>query len=109
MFFRSKPCFPFVFTSSFLSLQFRLITVVTKPFFVLMLNSEDYFLRINLVGRSCPHRIENHSIARFYDVPISFVCKRFAGTILNSCNDLANLWHMMRNYISLKPQMEIVS
>ena len=65
-------------------------TVITKSFFVLMVDSENYFLTINLVGRSCPHRIENDSIARFWshDMPVSCVCKRVAGTILNSCNGL---------------------
>ena len=65
-------------------------TVITKSFFVLMLDSEDYFLTMNVVGRSCPHRIENDLTARFWshDMPTSCVCKRVAGTILNSCNDL---------------------
>ena len=34
-------------------------TVITKSFFVLMLDSEGYFLTINVIGRSCPHRILN--------------------------------------------------
>ena len=57
-----------------------------KSLFVLMLDSKGYFLTINVVGRSCPHRIENDSIARFWshDMP---------GTILNSCDDLANIQH----------------
>ena len=65
-------------------------TVIAKSFFVLILNSEDYFLTFNVVGRSCPHRIENDSMARFWshDMPISCVCKRVAGTILSSCNDI---------------------
>ena len=28
--------------------------------------------------------------------------------VLNSCNDLVNIQHVMRNYVSLKPQMVIV-
>ena len=43
----------------FQSLKLRLNTVVTKLLFILMLDSEGYFLAINVVGRSCPHRIEN--------------------------------------------------
>ena len=88
MFLRSKPCFPFVFTSNFcifvISPDYD--TVITKSFFVLMLDSEGYFLTIDIVGRSCPHSIENDSIARFllHDMPISCVCKRVAGTILSS-------------------------
>ena len=34
-------------------------TVITKSFFVLMLDSEGYFLTINVVGRSYPQRIVN--------------------------------------------------
>ena len=63
-------------------------TVITKSFFVLMLDSEDYFLTINVVGRSCPHRIENDSIARFWSHYMPISCKIVAGTVLNSCNDL---------------------
>ena len=37
------------------------------------------------------------------DMPISCVCKRVAGTILNSCNDLAYIRPLIRNYASLKP------
>ena len=78
--------------------------VITKSFFVLRLDSEVYFLTINVIGRSCPHRIENDSIARLWshDMPISCVRKRVAGTILNSCSGLANIRHLMRNYVSLK-------
>ena len=32
-------------------------TVITKSFVVLMRDSEGYFLTINVVGKSCPHRI----------------------------------------------------
>ena len=56
-------------------------TVITKSFFVLMLDSEGYFRTINVVGRSYPQIIVNYV----------------------SCNDLANVWHMMRNYVSRKP------
>ena len=35
-------------------------TMITKSFFVLMLDSESYFLAINVVGRSCLHRILNY-------------------------------------------------
>ena len=85
-------------------------TLITKSLFVLMLDSEEYFLTINVVGRNCPHRNENDSIARFWsqDMPISCVCKRVAGTVLNSCNGLVNIWHLKRNYISIKLQMAIV-
>ena len=52
MILRSKPCFPFVFASGFfisvISPYYN--TVITKSFFVLMLDSEDYFLNINVVG-----------------------------------------------------------
>ena len=34
-------------------------TVITKSFFVLLLDREGYFLKINVVGRSCSHRIVN--------------------------------------------------
>ena len=34
-------------------------TVITKSFFVLMLDSEGYYLTINVVGRSYPQRIVN--------------------------------------------------
>ena len=55
--------------------------VITKLFFVLMLDSESYFLTINVVGRSYPQRIVNDM----------------------SCNDLVNILHTMRNYVSRKP------
>ena len=57
-------------------------TVIEKSFFVLMLDSEGYFLTVDVVGRSYLHRI-------VYDM---------------SCNDSVNTWHMMRNYISLSPR-----
>ena len=41
-------------------LKFRLNTVITKSLFILMLDSESYFLAINVVGRSCPYRIEKN-------------------------------------------------
>ena len=57
-------------------------TVKTKSFFVLMLDSEGYYLTINVVvGRSHPQRIVNDM----------------------SCNDLDDIWHIMRNCISRKP------
>ena len=56
-------------------------TVITKYFFVLMLDSDGYFLIMNVVGRSYPHRNVNDM----------------------SCNDLVNIWHIMRNHVSLKP------
>ena len=56
-------------------------TVITKSFFALMLDSGGYFLTNNVVGRSYPQRIVNDM----------------------SCNDLADIWHIMRNYISRKP------
>ena len=52
------------FHQRFQSLQFRLITVITKSLFILMLDSEGYFLAINVVGRSCPHRIEKDTFCR---------------------------------------------
>ena len=62
-------------------------TVVTKSFFVLVRDSEGYFLTINVVGRSYLQRIVNDMY----------------------CNDLVNIWHMMRNYVSRKPLMATVS
>ena len=57
-------------------------TVMTKSFFfVLMLDSEGHYLTINAVGRSYPQRIINEM----------------------SCNDLVDIWHIMRNYVSRKP------
>ena len=56
-------------------------TAITKSLFVLMLDNVGYFLTINVVGRSCPHRIVNDM----------------------SCNNLVNIWHIMRNYVSRKP------
>ena len=56
-------------------------TVITKSFFVVMLDSEGYYLTINVVGRSCPRRIVNDM----------------------SCNYFVNIWHMMRNYVLRKP------
>ena len=62
-------------------------SVITKHFFVLMLDSEGYLLTINVFGRSYPHRIVNDM----------------------SCNDFVNVWPMTRNYVSRKPQIAIVS
>ena len=56
-------------------------TVTKKSFYVLMLDSEGYFLTFNVVGISYPQRIVNDM----------------------SCNDVVNIWHMMRNYLSRKP------
>ena len=48
-------------------LKFRLNAVITKSLFILMLDSESYFLAINAVGRSCPYRIEkNVSSCQFH-------------------------------------------
>ena len=41
-----------------------MITVITKSLFVLMLDSEGYFLAINIVGRSYPHIIEKDMSCR---------------------------------------------
>ena len=43
-------------------------TMITKSFFVLMLDSEDYYLTINAVGRSCPHRIVNDMSCKRSDI-----------------------------------------
>ena len=43
----------------FQSLKFRLNTVITKSLFILMLDSEGYFVAINVVGRSCSHILQN--------------------------------------------------
>ena len=59
-------------------------TVMTKSFFVLILDSEGYFLTINVVGRSYPHRIVNDM----------------------SCNDLFNIWHMVRNNVSITKALD---
>ena len=56
-------------------------TMTTKSIFVLMLDSEGCFPTMNVVGRSYPQIIVNDM----------------------SCNDLVNIWDMMRNYVSRKP------
>ena len=38
--------------------------MIKKPLFVLMLESEGLFLAINVIGRSCPHRIEKDMSCR---------------------------------------------
>ena len=83
MILRLKPCLPFVLTSDFFIFVISpdYDTVIAKSFFVLMLDSEGYYLTINTVERSYPHKIVNDM----------------------SCNDLINIWRMMRNYVSLKP------
>ena len=43
-------------------------TVITKSVFVLMLDSEGYFLPINAVGRSCPHKIVVAMIWLIYNI-----------------------------------------
>ena len=48
-------------------------------------------------------------ICLVHDMPISCVCKSVSGTFLNSCSDLANIRHMMRNHVLLKPLIAIVS
>ena len=45
----------------FQCLKFRLNA---ESLFILMLDSESYFLAINVVGRSCPHRIEKNVSCR---------------------------------------------
>ena len=64
--------------------------VITKSFFVLILDIEGYFLTMNVVGRSCLHRIVNDIFGRT-TCQFLCVCKRVAGTILNTCNDLVNI------------------
>ena len=48
----------------FQCLKFCPITVITKSLSILMRDSEGYFLAINVVGRSCPHRIEKDMSCR---------------------------------------------
>ena len=55
-------------------------TVISKSFFVRMLDREGYFLTINVVEKRYPQRI-------VHDIP---------------CNDLVNVWHMVTNYVSRK-------
>ena len=62
-------------------------TVITKSFFVLMLDSEDYFLAISVVGRRHPQITVNDM----------------------SYDDLVNIWCMMRSYVSRMPSMAIIS
>ena len=38
--------------------------MITKLLFILMLDSEGYFLAINVVGRSCPHFFEKDMSSR---------------------------------------------
>ena len=57
-------------------------TVITKSFFVLMLDCENYFPTTNVVGRSYPQIIVNGM----------------------SCNDLVNVWDMMRNMYHESPR-----
>ena len=58
-------------------LKFRLNAVITKSLFILMLDSEGYFLAINVVGRSCPHRIEKNVSCRTTCQFHVFVCVFF--------------------------------
>ena len=43
-------------------------TVITKSLFDLMLDSEAYFLTINVVGKSCPQRIANDMSCNASDI-----------------------------------------
>ena len=43
-------------------------TVITKSFFVLVLDSDGFFLTINVVGRRCPHRIVNDMSCNAADI-----------------------------------------
>ena len=58
-----------------------------KSLFVLMLDSEGYLLAINVVGRSCPHRIEQNMSCR-----VACQFHVFAKELLGQFLTVAMIW-----------------